>query len=305
MQDKEKKALVFDIQRFSIHDGPGIRTTVFFKGCNLHCPWCHNPESVNPFPELMFYPGRCLKCFACVDRCRHEALLREGEDILYVPEKCRRCFNCADVCPGGALTRSGSEMGVEEIFEEVMKDKSFYETSGGGVTASGGEPLLQPEFVAYLFKMLKRENIPTCIETAGNVPWKNFGKILPVTDLFLYDVKSGNVRKLRDATGADMQLVSGNLEKLLLAGKEVFIRIPVIPGFNADLSDLREMLSLLESLPVQNFKTELLKYNGLGTSKYLALKRPCPFKEISGDEAEKAYGAALEFFNKAGYGIRV
>jgi len=298
----ERSAIIFEIQRFSIHDGPGIRTTVFLKGCNLRCKWCHNPESSHPYPELMFYASKCIKCLSCVNECRHGALIFDGKKIKYLPENCRKCFRCAGVCPVEAIVRCGREMDTAEVCREVLKDRNYYETSGGGVTVSGGEPLLHPEFTASLFSLLKKEGISTCVETAGCVPWKNIRKILPFTDIFLYDVKSGNREKLAGSAGADMTLVTENLKNLLAGGVKIFVRIPLIPGFNTERRELKKILDILKGLPGQ-FEMELLKYNGLGTAKYEALNIPSPLRKIPATEADKSYEAAREFFRDEGYNV--
>jgi len=298
----ERSAIVFEIQRFSIHDGPGIRTTVFLKGCNLRCKWCHNPESSKSYPELMFYGNKCIKCLSCINECRYEALVFDGKKIKYLPENCKKCFRCADACPVEAIVRCGRKMDAAEVCREVLKDRNYYEISGGGVTVSGGEPLLQPEFTASLFSLLKKEGISTCVETAGSIPWKNFNKVLPLTDIFLYDIKSGSGEKLTESTGADISLVIENLKKLLTGDVKVFVRIPLIPGFNTEQRELEKILDVLKNLQGK-FEVELLKYNGLGAVKHEALNLPASFRKIPATEAEKAYETAREFFSNGGYNV--
>ncbi len=291
------KAPVFNIQRFCIHDGPGIRTTVFLKGCNLNCWWCHNPEGKQAKPQLMFYANKCLGCAACVKFCPSGARSIHDGKIVFQRQLCKNCFACVEVCPGEALIRSGEIKTVEEIFQEVIRDKPFYETSGGGVTVSGGEPLLYPYFVKNLFIRLKKNSIPTAIETAGNLPWENFRTVLPWTDLFLYDLKTAEEKSLKQATGASLPLILKNLKSLLKAGAGVLIRIPLVPGFN-DLPGQREkMVNLIKEIPGK-FQVELLKYNYLASGKYRALNLNSE-QTITPEQAESSFQKAVSFLNKS------
>ncbi len=244
-----KKAIIFDIERNSFVDGPGIRTTVFFKGCNLRCKWCHNPESQNQKKEILFYKNKCTGCGRCKD------LTAEDEDFF--------CFNDAkEIC--------GKEYSVDEVFAEVIKDKAFYETSGGGVTFSGGECMLQTDFLYEALKKCKENEIHTAVDTAGNVTWNYFEKIIPYTDLFLYDVKCFSENLHIEGTGVSNKQILQNLQKLSdnFTG-DIIIRIPVIPGFN---DNSREMTKISDFIKNISYKSvELLPYHKMGEHKYDAL----------------------------------
>lgn len=243
-----KKATVFDIQRNSFVDGPGIRTTVFFKGCNLKCAWCHNPESQEAKPQIMFYSDKCTHCGRCAN--------------LTVNDTNFICFNDAkEIC--------GREYTLDEVLKEVLKDKTFYDNSNGGVTFSGGECMLQIDFLWEILKKCKENNIHTAVDTAGNVPWKYFEKILNCTDLFLYDIKLFESEKHIKYTGADNKVILDNLERLFKSGAKVWLRIPVIGGVNDFAEEMVKIKNFLT--PYQPQKIELLPYHNLGTHKYRAL----------------------------------
>ena len=268
---------IFDIQRFSLHDGPGVRTTVFFKGCSLRCVWCHNPESQKKEKELMFFRHKCLSCGKC------EALCKKS-----FTNKCIACGKCVDICPAGAREISGEEKTVEDVFSVIVRDKEYYLTSGGGVTLSGGEPLLQADFAAELLRLCKSSGISTAIETAGNVPWKNIEKVLPYCDLFLYDIKAIDENKHKVLTGASNKLILENAEKLRSLGKNVLFRTPVVPGYND------EELPLIASFCRGNW--EILAYHNVGSGKYEALGRPYtvqaePPKQEEMQSLAASYGA--------------
>lgn len=243
-----KKAVIFDIQRNSFVDGPGIRTTVFFKGCNLQCAWCHNPESQSAKPQMLFYQARCTKCGRCAN------VTEKDTDFI--------CFHDAkEIC--------GREYTSDEVLKEVVKDKAFYDHSNGGVTFSGGECMLQIDFLCEILKKCKESGIHTAVDTAGNVPWESFKLVLPYTDLFLYDVKLFDREKHIQYTGADNKRILNNLQKLFTADAKVWIRIPVIGGINDSTEEMREIKSFLK--PYQPRKIELLPYHNLGAHKYEAL----------------------------------
>jgi pyruvate formate lyase activating enzyme len=188
---------VFDIQRFSIHDGPGIRTTVFFKGCPLKCMWCANPESLNPFPEIMFNEARCTNCYRCVSVCPLGAIMQHSGTIFIDRKRCDGCGKCVDVCYSGALHLCGRYMSSEEVLNEVERDTPFYKTSNGGMTASGGEPLMQHEFLIEFFAGAHERGIYTALETSGYASWKIFGKVLKHIDLVLYDLKAVDPKSIK------------------------------------------------------------------------------------------------------------
>lgn len=251
------KATIFDIQRNSFVDGPGIRTTVFFKGCNLKCKWCHNPESQSPEKEMMFYKDKCIGCGKCKEICPNHL------------KKCDFCGKCELFCTADARKICGKEYTVDEVLSEIVKDKSFYETSDGGATFSGGECMLQIDFLCELLKKCKENGIHTAVDTAGNVPWEYFERILKHTDLFLYDIKLFDREKHKRYTGADNKVILDNLKKLFEAGANICIRIPIICGVNDLVSEMQRIKSFLQ--PYHPLKIELLPYHKLGTHKYDAL----------------------------------
>ena len=249
---------LFDIQRFSIHDGPGIRTTVFFKGCNLHCAWCHNPESQSSVPQMMFYKNKCIGCGKCKEKCPNEL------------EKCELCGKCTIYCPHDARDICGKEYTVDEVLREILKDKKFYENSGGGVTFSGGECMLQIEFLTELLKSCKENGIHTAVDTAGHVSFETFEKIIPYTDLFLYDVKCFDSEKHKKYTGVPNELILDNLKKLLTTDTAVWVRIPIIPTVNDTAEEMKKIKEYILSCGKPK-KVELLPYHSLGEHKYEAL----------------------------------
>ncbi|MBN1286339.1 MAG: glycyl-radical enzyme activating protein [Anaerolineae bacterium] len=272
--------IVFDIQRFSIHDGPGIRTTVFFKGCSLRCFWCHNPESIRFKPEMQFFPDLCIGCGACLAACPNGArTLRDGVGG-YDRTRCRACGACAEVCFSGATVRIGREMAADQVVAEVLADRAFYQTSGGGVTLSGGEPVLQRDFAYAILARCKAEDIHTAIETAGNYPWDDLAALLPVTDMVMMDIKHLDPDRHRAATGVSNERILENARRLARTGKPVHFRVPVVPTVNDDpeaigaiaafvraLADLRAVNGARE-VPLS---LELLAFHRLAADKYRSL----------------------------------
>lgn len=228
----ELTGLLFDISRFAVHDGPGIRTTVFLKGCPLHCPWCHNPEGIAPRPQLLFRPESCIGCGRCAAACAAGLHTHNGALSPEAAARCTACGACAAACPSEALSLCGRRVTVEEVVEEAARDRSFYGTSGGGVTLSGGEPLAQPRFTRALLAALKRTGLHTCVETAAVAPEAVFAEIVADTDLFLIDCKHTDPDILRTLTGADDAVIQANLHLLDQQGKPVILRCPIIPGVN-------------------------------------------------------------------------
>ena len=271
-------ALIFDIQRFSLHDGPGIRTTVFFKGCNLRCLWCHNPESRRIVPELMFYASLCMGCGKCRAAC----------DKAFT-DACVRCGRCASVCPNGAREISGKTETAEEILRTCLRDRRFYETSGGGVTLSGGEPLLQWEAAAAILRGCREENVNTAVETAGNVPWDVVSAVLPFTDLFLFDIKGVSEALHVENTGVSNRTILDNARRLASSGAAVRFRMPYIPGFNA--SEAPAVAAFAKSLGCE---LELMPYHTIGVGKYASLGRPYPAESAVPPTAEEMRRVADE-----------
>lgn len=253
----EIKATIFDIERGSFVDGPGIRTTVFFKGCNLRCPWCHNPESQGFEPQMMFYEDKCLGCGKCKEMCA-------------TPGNCTLCGKCTFFCPVDARKVCGKLYTVHEVLSEILKDQSYYEHSGGGVTFSGGECMLQVDFLEELLKTCKEKGIHTAVDTAGHVPFENFEKVLPYTDLFLYDVKIFDSEKHREYIGVGNELILENLKKLLAMNAKVWVRIPVMAGVNDNLGEMQRLRDFLLQYGKPE-KIELLPYHAMGEHKYAAV----------------------------------
>ena len=274
MKENKDSALIFNIQRFSIHDGPGIRTTVFFKGCPLKCQWCHNPESVNQFPEIAYHESRCIKCYKCIEVCSKEALSKSQNGITINREKCDGCGKCAEICYSGALELCGRYMKIEEVMAEVIRDLPFYKNSNGGLTASGGEPLAQANFVADFFTRAREEGIHTALDTSGHAEWATFRKVLDHTDLVLYDVKTMGSERHKTLTGVPNKLILANLERTCREGIPVVVRIPVVPKYNIVNveEDIREIADFLQGLNTVK-RVDLLPFHGLGKSKYLMLDR--------------------------------
>ena len=254
------KATIFDIQRNSYVDGPGIRTTVFFKGCNLRCAWCHNPESQSPDVQMMFYQNKCTGCGKCREKCPNAL------------EKCDLCGKCALYCPNDAREVCGKEYAVDEVLREVLKDRTFYANSGGGVTFSGGECMLQIDFLESVLRACRASGIQTAVDTAGYVDYARFERILPYTDLFLYDVKCRDVEKHKKYVGVTNELILENLEKLLFAGAAVWVRIPVIGGVNDTVEEMTKIRDFLKGCPAPE-QIELLPYHAMGEHKYAAIGR--------------------------------
>ena len=261
--------LLFDIKRFAVHDGPGIRTTFFLKGCPLRCLWCHNPEGMSGKPELAYYEHKCLHCGECVTACPHGAHDIVGEEHRFDRSKCAVCGRCVDVCLGAALKLWGRSITVEEAVRIANEDRPFYEESGGGVTLSGGEPLLQADFAAALFAALRREGVRTALDTCAAVPWAAFEKVLPVTDLFLVDFKHADCATHRRLTGLGNQRILENLRRLAACAARIEVRLPLVPGVNDAPADVEAAGRVLAPLGLDRAK--VLPYHDLARSKYAAI----------------------------------
>ena len=266
-----KTATIFDIERNSYVDGPGIRTTVFFKGCNLRCAWCHNPESQSPKPQMMFFKNKCTGCGKCKEKCPNHL------------ESCELCGKCTLYCPHDAREICGKEYTVDEVMREILKDKVFYENSGGGVTFSGGECMLQIDFLEEILKACKQNGIHTAVDTAGNVPFDYFERIIPYTDLFLYDVKCFDAERHKLYTGMSNELILDNLQRLLVLKASVWARIPIIPSVNDSEEEMLNIKSFLSSYGVPE-KIELLPYHAMGEHKYAAIGKQAQSFSVPSEE---------------------
>ena len=266
-------AVFTDFKRFAVHDGPGIRTTLFLKGCPLHCLWCHNPESISRAKELGFHKRKCTGCGACVQACPDSCHGLGDNGHRIDRSRCTVCGKCVDACLYDALEIYGTEIAPEEAARRILEDRVFYEFSGGGFTVSGGEPLLQADFCAELFGILKEERIHCCLDTCGNVPWTAFEKVVSGTDLFLYDFKVADPEKHRRFTGAGNELILENLKHLSDCGARIEIRMPLIPEYNLSDTDLQEAAAILSGVRGITL-IRLLPYHALAREKFAVIGKP-------------------------------
>jgi pyruvate formate lyase activating enzyme len=262
------------VQRFSIHDGPGIRTTVFFKGCPLQCRWCHNPESQAAQPEIMLWPDRCIGCQACLAACRHGAIRADGEGRRPITNtaQCVACGACVKVCYADAREMVGWTPTVGEVLSLVARDVAFYDRSGGGATFSGGEPLAQPAFLLALLRGCRTHGIHTTLDTCGHAPWPVLDRVRSLVDLFLYDLKTVDDVRHRRLTGVSNGLILDNLRALSERGHQIVVRVPVVPGVNDDVESLAAIAAFAAGLP-HLAGVDLLPYHPTARDKYRRLGR--------------------------------
>jgi pyruvate formate lyase activating enzyme len=267
-------AVTFSIQRFSTEDGPGIRTTVFFKGCPLRCRWCHNPEGLSPHPELMWYDVRCIGARTCLAVCPEHALDLTPQGMRIDRPACTTCGACADACPAGALEVIGRTWTAEALLAEVRRDAVFYDTSGGGVTLSGGEPLLQSDFVLAFCQLCQETGLHVALDTCGTIAWDRYQAILPFVNLILYDLKIWDGDRHRAATGADNAAILDNARRIAAAGVPIWVRTPIILDYTADEANIAALAEFIAAeLPTVR-RWDLLAYTNLGQPKYHRLDRP-------------------------------
>jgi pyruvate formate lyase activating enzyme len=276
------RGTVFSVQFFNLHDGPGTRTLVFFKGCPLSCQWCANPESMSRRPELGLTRSKCDGCGKCIDACPEQALsVDEGTALRIDRQRCNACGECIPACGLEALTIYGKEMTAREVFDEVYRDKMFYEGTGGGVTVSGGEPLLQPRFLVAVLELCRGAGIHTCLETTGYASREICERVLPLTDHVLFDLKHMDSRVHREFTGKANTRILENAALVAGSGMPVMFRIPLVPGFNDTLQNIGATAEFIKNLAGDNIQgLELMPYHRMGTGKYEALDKRYSFAHL-------------------------
>ena len=263
---------IINLMKYSIHDGPGIRTTVFFKGCPLSCQWCHNPESQSLGQELMYWPERCIGCGQCLENCPNGAVVALEGKLAYLRDQCQACGACCQVCHAGVRELAAKTMSVSEVMAELEKDLVFYDESGGGVTVSGGEAFMQPVFLLELLKGCRKKEIHTTLETCGYVNPELLQSMSHLVDLFLYDIKLMDSQKHQGVTGVPNELILANLRWLAEHHPQVIVRVPIIPGINDDQETLQQIGEFVASLK-RIREIHILPYHKAGSDKYQRLGR--------------------------------
>lgn len=290
--DNSLTAVITNLQRFSTEDGPGIRTTVFFKGCPLRCPWCHNPEGLLTKRELVFYETRCIGCKECLKVCAHGAPIPGGEGY----KNCELCFKCAEACPATARQVMGEEVTVEELVRRSLRDRVFYEKSGGGITASGGEAMVWAEFLAEFFRKLKAKGIHTALDTSAVIGGEKLSRVLESTDLVLLDLKIMDPERHRQIIGVPLPPILEHIQEIAGAGLPIIIRVPVVPGYTdspVNLHAIADFSRALKSL----CQVELLAFHQLGRPKYRQLGKPYTLPELKPPSEEDMLRAKQVFLD--------
>jgi pyruvate formate lyase activating enzyme len=300
---RDTKALVFDIQKFSVHDGPGIRTLIFMKGCLLTCVWCSNPESQSRAPELAFYGERCVRANRCIEVCPTQAISVKENGLVLDKSLCNLCGKCVEACYAGAWKMFGMVVDVDHVMREIEKDAIFYRNSGGGVTFGGGEPLLYTDFISAVAKRCQSEGIPVAIETCGYVSWRNLESVLDNVGLVMFDIKHMDPKMHKELCGRSNQLILKNLKHLSQRDDiEVVVRVPIIPGLNDTEDNINNTARFVASLRGNIKRVELLPYHKFGENKYERLGREYALKglKIPSDERMRDIKRTME-----GYGLNI
>jgi len=285
--EKDTAGIVFNIQRYSVHDGPGVRTTIFFKGCPLRCLWCDNPEGQKAAPEMVFWKERCIHCETCVGICPYNAIKSASrKSKMIVKDRCIVCGRCLDTCYSRALEQIGKYVSVDEVLEEINRDRIFFDASGGGITASGGEPTAQPEFVTELLKRCKERQIHTAIETCGYAEWSILEKVLKYTDLVLYDIKEMDPAKHKEFVGVRNDLILENAKKISSKLIPMVVRIPIIPGYNDREHNIEATGRFISELRGVR-EVNLLPYHRFGEAKYKRLGLKYRLEELKQPREER------------------
>lgn len=290
---------IFDIKRYAINDGPGIRIVIFLKGCNLNCAWCHNPESISSETERMYAPTKCIQCGTCVMACPEKALTLTQEGIVTDTERCNMTGRCAEVCPTKAIEISGKHMSVAEIMNEIEKERVFFDQSGGGVTFSGGEPLLQSKFLIELLDECGKRRIHRAVDTAGLANTEIILEVSKRTDLFLYDLKLMDSEKHQKWIGVPNEKILENLKVLAETGAKIIIRIPLIGGVNDDAENMEATARFVSQLSGEKKEVNLLPYHKIAQTKYQKLGRPDEFQPLE-EPTKEAQTRAVSIFKQLG-----
>lgn len=289
--------ITFNIQQFSTEDGPGIRTTVFMKGCPLRCVWCHNPEGMRPTQDLMWYDVRCIAARDCLRVCPEDALDLTKDGMLIDRQRCTLCGECTEVCPSAALEVIGQQWTPESLMAELIKDRIFYETSGGGITFSGGEPMLQTDFLVAVLPGCKEEGLHVALDTCGTVSWECYERVLPWVDMVLLDLKIMDPQRHQQAAGVSNDIILENAKRLAEAGMTMWVRTPIVPGYTQDDENIRAIGSFIQENLTTIERWDLLAYTNLGRPKYHRLDIPYVMEEtllLTREEMESAWQVAHE-----------
>jgi len=303
MMNKNPMGMILSIENFRLHDGNGIRTAVFLKGCHLCCPWCANPESQKPAPQLGVHHNLCTRCGLCVDACPREAIYIIGTNLLLNEARCNACGECVPKCPHNARQLYGGYQSVEQVMREIEKDRVYYSRSGGGVVITGGEPLLQPDFVRALSLRCRGEIIDTTIETSGYVPWNRLWTACEYIDTILLDLKTLDLHRMARMFPAgtnleEMELLyRGNVKQLVKMGKQIILRCPILPGFNDDMVHIAQVVRFVKEHNIQ--RVDLLAFHQYGSYKYGSLNKKYPFKDVPAVQ-EDSLGEMRQHILKSG-----